>query len=426
MANGQHVRMIGEGAKVWNEWKEQHPAVIPDLADADLRAADLRGINLVGADLSHADLSGALLTGAYLVKANLLGANLTNANLASARLDGADLTVSTLSGANLSHARIIAASLDSADLRSANLVDANLSESSLREAKLIHARLDLTDLNHADFSRADLHHASLEGADLSVSNFSGANLTSADLTNVQLDGANLTSAQLDETNFTEAQVGETIFGDNDLSTVRGLETMRHWAPSTIGIDTLFKSDGRISEAFLREAGVPDDFLTFVPSFVGAAIQFYSCFISYSHEDEDFAQRLHSRMRSEKLRVWYASEDMKGGKKLHEQIFQAIQIHDKLLLVLSKDSMQSEWVMTEIRRARKVEREENRRKLFPIRLVNMDAIGQWECFDADTGKDLAIEIREYYIPDFSLWKEHDAFEAEFAKLLRDLRASLEPF
>ena len=84
-------------------------------------------------------------------------------------------------------------------------------------------------------------------------------------------------------------------------------------------------------------------------------------------------------------------------------------------------MNSEWVTTETRRARKVERQENRRKLFPIRLVDFKVIQKWECFDADTGKDLAVELREYYIPDFSNWKDDCAFEAEFAKLLRDLKA-----
>jgi hypothetical protein len=34
--------------------------------------------------------------------------------------------------------------------------------------------------------------------------------------------------------------------------------------------------------------------------------------------------------------------------------------------------------------------------------------------------LATEIREYYIPDFTAWKDHDAFEAAFARLLRDLK------
>ena len=51
--------------------------------------------------------------------------------------------------------------------------------------------------------------------------------------------------------------------------------------------------------------------------------------------------------SGEARVWFAPEDMKGGRKLHEEIFRAIQIHDKLLLVLSKSSVKSEWVMTEI-------------------------------------------------------------------------------
>jgi hypothetical protein len=113
--------------------------------------------------------------------------------------------------------------------------------------------------------------------------------------------------------------------------------------------------------------------------------------------------------------------MRSGRKLHEEIFSAIHLHEKLLLVLSEHSMKSEWVMTEVRRARKIEREQNCRKLFPIRLVDFEAIQKWECFDADSGKDLAIEVREYYIPDFSNWNDHDSFEKAFAKLLRDLKA-----
>ena len=78
-------------------------------------------------------------------------------------------------------------------------------------------------------------------------------------------------------------------------------------------------------------------------------------------------------------------------------------------------------MTELRKAFKAERREGRRKLFPVRLVDMETIRAWECFDADSGKDLAIELREYFIPDFSDWKNHDAFESAFARLLQDLRA-----
>jgi hypothetical protein len=84
-------------------------------------------------------------------------------------------------------------------------------------------------------------------------------------------------------------------------------------------------------------------------------------------------------------------------------------------------MNSEWVKTEIAKARKKENQQGRRVLFPIRLVEYATIQQWECFDADTGKDSAREIREYFIPDFSNWKDHDSYTAAFQRLLRDLKA-----
>jgi hypothetical protein len=59
---------------------------------------------------------------------------------------------------------------------------------------------------------------------------------------------------------------------------------------------------------------------------------------------------------------------------------------------------------------------------PMRLVAFEAIRDWECFDADTGKDSAREIREYFIPDFSKWKDHDAYQLAFTRLLRDLKAT----
>src|SRR5215471_13773510 len=119
---------------------------------------------------------------------------------------------------------------------------------------------------------------------------------------------------------------------------------------------------------------------------------YSCFISYSHQDEVFAHRLYDALQGKGVRCWYAPEDIKGGKKLHEQIDTAIRVYDKLLVVLSAHSMNSEWVKTEIAHARQQEVTQNRRMLFPIRLVDFEAIRTWTCFDADTGKDSAREIR----------------------------------
>jgi hypothetical protein len=65
--------------------------------------------------------------------------------------------------------------------------------------------------------------------------------------------------------------------------------------------------------------------------------------------------------------------------------------------------------------------EKRRILFPVRLVDFETLRDWECFDADTGKDSAREIREYFIPDFSNWKDLDSYQKAFRRLLSDLKA-----
>ena len=245
----------------------------------------------------------------------------------------------------------------------------------------------------------------------------------ANLGDADLSGAYLSNAYLSGANFNLGSCRGTLFANVDLSEAQGLESINHSGPSTVGIDTLLRSQGKIPEGFLRGCGVPDALIVQQRALVGAMepIQFYSCFISYSTKNQDFAERLHSKMRDMGLRVWFAPEDVQGGKKLHEQIDEAIRVYDKLLLVLSPESMNSEWVRTEIRKARKAEIKEGKRKLFPIRLVDFNKIREWECFDADSGKDLGVEIREFFIPDFSNWKGHDSFEAAFARLLKDLKA-----
>jgi hypothetical protein len=156
---------------------------------------------------------------------------------------------------------------------------------------------------------------------------------------------------------------------------------------------------------------------------GATSDFEVCstFISYSQHDEAFSRQLWSALRAKGLRVWYAPEQMQGGKKLLEQIEYAIHPHSKLLLVLSNASLESNWVRTEIRKARNEEEKSKQRKLFPIRLCDMATLKAWVDFDSDSGRDIAAVVRQYFIPDFSQWLKPGAFEREFAKLCRDLRA-----
>ena len=92
-----------------------------------------------------------------------------------------------------------------------------------------------------------------------------------------------------------------------------------------------------------------------------------------------------------------------------------------MLILSDHSMASELVKTEIANARQKEMRQQRQVLFPISLVPFKQVREWRAFDADTGKDSAREIREYFIPDFSQWKDHDIYQAAFDTLLKGLRA-----
>lgn len=389
MANKEQIAILKQGVEAWNRWRRRRR----DKARPQLLEAVFKGMDLSGANLSHAELSGA----------DFENATLSRANLSSALLYDADFRFANLTGANLS---------------SAYLYRANLVETRLHDAKLTSANFAYADLTAADLTDTDLRGAILADANLSETDFSRANLKSASLRAAIVNRTGLKGA-----NLQSALVAYTKFTDCDLSEVKGLDSIRHHGPSSIGIDTIYRSNGQVPESFLRECGVPEGFITEMHSLVGAAdgIQFYSCFISYSSRDNEFAQRLHGRMRDAHLRVWFAPEDIQGGKKLHEQIDTAIRLYDKLLIVLSDASLQSEWVMTELRKAFKAQRQTEKRKLFPVRLVDFETLRDWECFDADSGKDLAVELREYFIPDFSNWKDHDQFEAAFDRLLNDFRA-----
>jgi len=307
--------------------------------------------------------------------------------------------------------------LSKLDLYRANLKGANLFGTDLMEADLRSSDLGWSDLRQANLSSASLQGASLHGAMLDLAVLSGASLRRAELREAKLIGTVLENADL-----SEARLGMTVLDNIDLSKVNGLELTRHRRASTIGIATLYNSKGKIPEIFLRGCGVPDEFITFARSLVTNPIEFYSCFISYSTKDQNFADRLYPDLQNKGVRCWFAPHDIQSGKKIHEQIDEAIRLHDKLLLILSPHSMESEWVKTEIAKARKREVRDQRRVLFPIRLAPFETLRDWECFDADTGKDSAREIREYFIPDFSNWKDHDSYQEAFQRLISDLKAS----
>jgi TIR domain/Pentapeptide repeats (8 copies) len=317
----------------------------------DLSDADLRGADLYNADLFQADLRGAVL--------------------ARADLRGADLTRADLTGANLVQATLIMANLREADLREANLAEAFLAAANLFDADLFQALL----------SKASLFEA------------------------------NLAEANLREANLAEVILGRTVFGNTRLTEVKGLDQCNHHGRSFIDFWTL-QNSGPLPLAFLRGVGLPDNLIEYLPSFLHEAIRLYSCFISYSSKDQDFAERIYSDLQNKGVRCWFAPHDMPIGAKIIDALDEAIRLRDKVLLILSEGAIASDWVEGEVTRGLDEERSRKQVVLFPVRLD--DAVMQ-------TSEGWARLLRgQRNIGDFSGWKEHDSYQKSFDRLMRDLR------
>ncbi|MEJ2169501.1 MAG: toll/interleukin-1 receptor domain-containing protein, partial [Desulfobacterales bacterium] len=334
MAIPQHLNVLKQGVQAWNNWRNANPGDEPDLAGAKLSTADLREANLRETDLRWADLSGANLSGAILNRADLRRANLNRTIFHLAKLSEANLSETYLSGADL------------------------------READLRKAFFIRSDLANADLSASDCQRADFRWAYLIKARFHGANLGGANLIE-----ANLTKAELKQANLGEAFVAWSCFGDNDLSDTRGLDEVKHFGPSTIGIDTIYRSKGNIPEEFLRGAGVPQHFISYAGHLNAKAFKYNGCFISFAGNDRNFVDKISDDLQREGIRCWIAPEEMKMGDAIRQEVDQMIRIQDKLLVVLSKFSIESAWIQKELQAALAEERNQDRAVLFPLRLDN---------------------------------------------------------
>jgi len=188
MAIKEHLKILKQGVKRWNKWREENPDVKPDLSNAAIyketweiyaselksdkdrsrvitelmnsyKGVDLRNIDLRGANLDRSILIGANLRKADLRNAQLKEANLFNACLVGSELNGADLQGITLNDADLqgtvlSYVNLQKAVLSYANLQKAWLIQVNLQEASLLGAKLQGAEILSTKLQGANVSYA--------------------------------------------------------------------------------------------------------------------------------------------------------------------------------------------------------------------------------------------------------------------------------
>jgi hypothetical protein len=314
-------------------------------------------------------------------------ANVRNGNLCGADLSGADLIGADLAGANINEADLTNATLKGADLTGASLVQ--------------------TSLTGADLSGANLHGANLNGAILENANLTGANLVRA-----ILDDANLMG-----TDFSKTEVGYTKFSNVDLSAARGLETLKHLAPSSIGIDTICISERKIPTDFLRCAGVPEKLIDYVQCIEDEALQLPSCFISYSFRDQAFAEKLRVSLEEKGVRCWLAPETLGYADRMRAGLDQNRKSHYRMLLVVSEHSMANGWIEAKLERARQFELQQNQRCVFPVGLVRPDGIDQLESLNGNS--EIAAELKEYRIQDFSDWENDASYRKAFEGLLEEM-------
>lgn len=385
---------LKQGVEVWNIWRKSHPDIIPDLHSTDLHGWDLREavldrVDLRGANLYQADLRGAVLRGArlddsFLIEACLQGADFREATLENARLNYADLRGAIMRAAFIKGGTVKCANLSCADLASSNFTGANLID------------------------------ANLTGANLIDANLTGAELFGADLSESRLVFATFQSTFVKNACFRNATFGSTKIGGTDLSGAKALETAVHAGPSTIGVDTIYLSGGKISDEFLRNCGVPDLFIDYANSLIGNPISYYSCFISHSSQDSRFVDRLCKDLKASHVPTWYFPQNARWGETVWGEIDRNIRLYDKLVLVCSENSLQSQPVLAEIERALQREQAEKKNVLFPI-TIDDHIFNDW---DHERKADVIKKI----VGDFRDWNHGTKeYQESFQRLLSNLNA-----
>mgnify|MGYP003663098852 CR=1 FL=1 len=432
MANPEHVEVVLQDFKAIEKWREKNPGIM-----LDLRNAELYGVDLQGADLSSADLSNAIIYDSDLRFANLNNANLSNAKLSNSILDKADLFETNFQNAIIQRtcfnkAVSSAAIFDGADLRESDLQYAQMDRTSLIKSDLRKANLIGANLREANLHEANLSGANFSRADMNWANLCETNLSETIFNETNLENSNLSHSLLFMTQFNESNLLGAIFDRTellntgwinvDLSKTVGLSTVFHHGRSSIGIDTLMKSQGIVPEVFLRGCGLSDSLISYIPSlFANSAIEFYSCFISYNHQDKAFACRLYDALQGRGIRCWRDEHQILPGDNIYERIDHGIRVWDKVLLCASKHSLTSGWVDDELKHAFAKEKQlfkDRGCEVLSLIPLNLDGY-----LFSDWIHPKRNQILERMAPDFTGWDSDNAkFEQQLERVVKALQTN----
>ena len=140
-------------------------------------------------------------------------------------------------------------------------------------------------------------------------------------------------------------------------------------------------------------------------------KYHPLFISYNRADSSFVDKMEDQLNGKGIRFWRDIHDMKAGR-MEIQIDRAIRHNQTVLLILSENSIKSDWVEHEVRTARELEKDTERDVLCPVALDD-----SWK--DSPWPKRVMEQVMEYNILDFSEWEDDVEFEGMFRKLIDGL-------
>ena len=330
-------------------------------ADAnERRGRSLVGAELSGEDLREAHLSGADLTGARLARANLHGLDLRGTRLREAQLDGADLRDALLDGADLRSASLAGAAANGARFARTDLSLAHLRAADLRSADLSEALLTDADLSLARLDRANLYDADLIGAQLGGASFRHAVLC----------GANLRESHLDGADFSGARFAFTVLAASDLSRARGLESVVHDGPSTVGVDAFLLSRGEIPDAFLIGIGLSPltiEYLKAVAAAEEGMLVGDALFLVFADADRARARRLRAYLRMHRHLAWYWHEAEELAGRHNADLNLRLRFHDRLIVLGSHAAAESSALAVPLARGFEKETAERRKIVLAVRI-----------------------------------------------------------
>lgn len=131
------------------------------------------------------------------------------------------------------------------------------------------------------------------------------------------------------------------------------------------------------------------------------------FISHSGADKEFAKMLDSSLLAVGARTFIAERDIRVGDSIPERIYRGIGAATDLIYVISRHSVQSEWVQEELSIAKMRQKQSSGFRIFPLLIDDLT---------------LPTAVLHVKYADFRAWRISAAYRASCLELLDALNVA----